>query len=154
MEFKTCSFLSDSEKLEILELWNNEYPEKLAYKSKEEFNEYLKNLAEQSHIILIDSDKKIKGWYVDFKRDHQKWFAILLNSKIQGKGIGTKILELAKQKENELYGWVIDNNSQKKKNGTFYKSPLNFYLKNGFEIIAEDRLELDKISAVKIRWKK
>ena len=153
MEFKTCSFLSDSEKLEILELWNNEYPEKLAYKSKDEFDQYLKNLAEQSHILLIDTDKKIKGWYVDFNRDNKKWFALILNSNIQGRGFGTKILGLAKQKENELYGWVIDHNRYKKKNGTFYNSPLNFYLKNGFEKITEDRFELDKITAVKIRWK-
>jgi hypothetical protein len=31
-------------------------------------------------------------------------------------------------------------------------SPLGFYQKCDFEIIKTDRLELDKISAVKIKW--
>ncbi|NIK92853.1 GNAT family N-acetyltransferase [Mangrovimonas sp. CR14] len=154
MKFFRRSILSESEKLEIFELWNNEYPEKLSYQSKEEFDKYLENLREQSHLLIIDANQKIKGWYFDFKRDNEKWFAIILDSNIQGNGLGTKILELAKQKENELNGWVIDHNRDKKKNGKVYNSPLNFYLKNGFEKLAANRLELDKISAVKIKWKK
>ena len=154
MEFIKRSSLSVSEKLEVFELWNNEYPEKLSYKEKGEFDTYLKNLMEQSHILLVDIDKKIKGWYFDFKRENEKWFAIILDSEIHGKGLGTKILELAKEKENELNGWVIDHNRDKKKNGELYNSPLNFYLKNGFEKSVIDRLELKNISAVKIKWKK
>ena len=154
MEFIKRSSLSVSEKLEVFELWNNEYPEKLSYKEKGEFDTYLKNLMEQSHILLVDIDKKIKGWYFDFKRENEKWFAIILDSEIQGKGLGTKILELAKEKENELNGWVIDHNRDKKKNGELYNSPLNFYLKNGFEKSVIDRLELKNISAVKIKWRK
>mgnify|MGYP005989102131 FL=1 len=154
MELIKCSSLSESEKIEIFDLWNNEYPEKLSYKSKKEFDKYLKSLSEQSHIILIDTNKKIKGWYFDFNRENEKWFAIILDSKIQGKGFGSKMLIHAKQKENELNGWVIDHNTDKKKNGEFYKSPLSFYLKNGFKKLTTNRLELDKISAVKIKWKK
>ena len=154
MEFIKRSLLSESEKTEIYELWNNEYPEKLSYKSKEEFDNYLKSLTEQSHILLIDINKNIKGWYFDFKRENEKWFAIILDSKIQGKGLGTKMLELAKQKENELNGWVIEHNRDKKKNGEFYNSPLSFYLKNGFKKLKSNRLELEKISALKIKWKK
>jgi len=154
MDLIKCSILSETEKLEILELWNNEYPEKLSYKSKREFDDYLNNLNEQSHILLIDSDRKIKGWYFDFIRDHRKWFAIILDSKIHGNGFGTQILNMAKEKESELNGWVIDHNRDKKRNGEFYKSPLKFYLKNGFKKLSKNRLELDKISAVKIKWTK
>lgn len=154
MEFIKRSSLSVSEKLEVFELWNNEYPEKLSYKEKGEFDTYLKALKEQSHILLVDINKKIKGWYFDFKRENEKWFAIILDSEIQGKGLGTKILELAKEKENELNGWVIDHNRDKKRNGELYNSPLNFYLKNGFEKSVIDRLELKNISAVKIKWRK
>ena len=154
MEFIKRSSLSVSEKLEVFELWNNEYPEKLSYKEKGEFDTYLKALKEQSHILLVDINKKIKGWYFDFKRENEKWFAIILDSEIHGKGLGTKILELAKEKENELNGWVIDHNRDKKKNGELYNSPLNFYLKNGFEKSVIDRLELKNISAVKIKWRK
>lgn len=152
MNLITRSSLSTAEKLEILELWNNEYPKILNYKSKEGFDEYLENLDEQSHLLLIDDKKKVIGWYFDFDRENEKWFAILLDSKIQGKGLGTKILNLAKEKESILNGWVIDHNTVKKGNGEIYKSPLMFYLKNGFEKLPEVRLELDKISAVKIKW--
>lgn len=154
MEFSKRSSLSESEKLEILELWNNEYPEKLSYRSKEELDNYLKSLTGQSHILLIDLNGKIIGWYLDFVRENEKWFVIILDSKIHGKGFGTKMLELAKQKENELNGWVIDHNGYKRKNGSIYNSPLNFYLKNGFEKLPRNRLELDTISAVKVKWRK
>ena len=154
MEFIKRSLLSESEKIEIYELWNNEYPENLSFKSKEEFDNYLKSLTEQSHLLIIDINKNIKGWYFDFTRNNEKWFAIILDSKIHGKGLGTRILELAKQKEYELNAWVIDHNRDKKKDGEFYNSPLSFYLKNGFEKLTRNRLELDKISAVKIKWKK
>jgi len=154
MEFIERSSLSESEKLEIFELWNNEYPENLFYKSKEEFDEYLKNLTDQSHILMVDNNGKVKGWYFDFKRDNAKWFAIILDSSVQGKGFGTKILERIKRRERELNGWVIDHNIYKKINGDSYISPLHFYLKNGFQELKTDRLELDKLSAVKIRWRK
>ena len=154
MEFVKRLYLSDSEKLEIFELWNNEYPKNLSYHSILEFDEYLKDLTEQSHILVMDSKGKIIGWYFDFIRDNEKWFAIILDSRIHGKGLGTKILDLAKEKEDELSAWVIDHNRDKKLNNEFYKSPLGFYLKNGFKKLSENRLELHKISAVKIKWNK
>jgi GNAT superfamily N-acetyltransferase len=146
--------LSKTDKKEILNLWNDEYPEKLNYQTLSEFENYLEDLAEQSHILIRNENQKIKGWYFDFIRENEKWFAIILNSKFQGKGLGTKILNLAKEKESELNGWVIDNTNDRKKNGELYKSPLNFYLKNGFDKIDKERLELKKLSAVKIKWKK
>ncbi|MFT4741942.1 MAG: hypothetical protein ACI9L9_002739, partial [Marivirga sp.] len=51
-------------------------------------------------------------------------------------------------------GWVIDHSNERKSNGRLYISPLNFYLKNGFKKLSRNRLELDKISAVKIKWEK
>lgn len=154
MKFINRTVLSNEEKLQILALWNKEYPEKLSYNSVTEFENYLNNLAQQSHILLVDQNHIIKGWYVDFIRDNEKWFAIILDNSLHGKGWGSKLLALAKQKENELNGWFIDHNNDQKKNGTFYQSPLNFYLKNDFKIVSEKRLELEKISAVKINWKK
>ncbi|MCF2875809.1 MULTISPECIES: GNAT family N-acetyltransferase [unclassified Tenacibaculum] len=152
MKFITRPTLSTTEKLEIFELWNNEYPEKLSYATIDEFDQYLQNLLDQSHILLVDQNEKIRGWYFDFERDNERWFAIILDSSVHGHGFGTKILDLAKQKEKELNGWVIDHNLDKKKNGDLYNSPLNFYLKNGFKKLAENRLELEKISAVQIKW--
>ncbi len=154
MEFIKLTELSKTEEKEILHLWNNEYPKKLNYQTLAEFEKYLKNLTEQSHILILNENQKIIGWYFDFIRENEKCFAIIFDSNFQGKGFGTKILNLAKEKESKLNGWVIDNNNDKKKNGKFYKSPLNFYLKNGFEKLAKNRLELENISAVKIKWTK
>lgn len=135
-------------------MWNNEFPEKLKYQDVADFDNYLKNLTKQSHIIMVNEDQKIKGWYFDFIRDNEKWFAIILDTKFQGKGLGNKILDIAKEKESELNGWVIDHRNDVKQNGEFYQSPLSFYLKNGFEQLIENRLENERISAVKIKWKK
>ena len=154
MDLIKRSSLSTSEKLEIFKLWNTEYPEKLSYQSLSEFEQYLESLTEQSHILLIDSNEKIKGWYFDFMRENEKWFVIILDSKMHGNGFGTEILELARQNENELNGWVIDQSNERKRDGKLYVSPLNFYLKNGFKKLSGNRLELDKISAVKIKWGK
>ena len=154
MQFIKTSKLSKSQKQEICDLWNNEYPEKLNYRNLADFENYLKNLSIQSHIIMVDKDQNIKGWYFDFIRENEKWFAIILDSKFQGKGLGKKMLNLVKEKESELNGWVIDHSNDKKQNGEIYESPLSFYLKNGFEILVKNRLEHEKISAVKIKWKK
>ncbi len=66
MQFIKTSKLSKSQKQEICDLWNNEYPEKLNYRNLADFENYLKNLSKQSHIIMVDKDQNIKGWYFDF----------------------------------------------------------------------------------------
>ena len=133
--------LSKTWKTEILELWNSEYPQKLNYHSLLDFEDYLENLTHQSHILMLNESKNIEGWYFDFIREGEKWFAIILRSKIHGQGFGTEILNLAKEKESELNGWVIDHSNDKKQNGEFYKSPLDFYLRNGFEKLSDKRLK-------------
>tara|TARA_R110002167_G_scaffold128570_6_gene310915 strand:+ start:839 stop:1321 length:483 start_codon:yes stop_codon:yes gene_type:complete len=154
MEFIKTSTLSKSQKQALCDLWNNEYPEQLTYQTLSGFEIFLKNLTEQSYIILVDHNQNIKGWYLDFKRENEKWFVLILDASFQGKGLGRKMLDLAKEKETALNGWVIDHGNDKKLNGESYKSPLNFYLKNGFELLSETRLELEKISAVKIKWER
>jgi len=154
MKFLSTKELSKGWKMEILNLWNNEYPEKLNYRTLLDFDNYLENLNSKSYILMLDHNQNVKGWYFDFFRNEEKWFVIIVSSKIHGQGFGTQILNLAKERESELNGWVIDHDNDKKLNGEFYKSPLEFYLKNGFEKLSDIRLELDKLSAVKIKWKK
>ena len=146
--------LNLKQKEEIFELWNNEYPEKLTYKTIVEFENYLSKLTEQNHYLLLNENEETQGWATTFKRENAKWFAIILSEKLHGKGIGTKMLNTLKNDENTLNGWVIDHNSDKKINGNFYQSPLEFYIKNGFEILSEIRLEIEIMSAVKIKWTK
>jgi len=154
MEFINCSALSQKHKKGILELWNKEYPEKLCFPSLADFEDYLSELNDQTHIVMLDGNNTICGWYFGFLRENEKWFVLIINSKFQGKGYGSTILDRAKARVNELNGWIIDHNNYKKKSGETYKSPTVFYLKNGFVKTKNTRLELKKITAVKMKWKR
>lgn len=146
--------LTETQKLQIFEIWNNEYPAKIGYTDISQFEAYLEKLADQHHILVLDEDEKVKGWFFDFIREEDRWFAIILDSSLHGKGIGTKILDLAKSSNTVLNAWVTDHNTDLKKNGEYYQSPLQFYIKNGFEVLTDTRIETDILSAVKIRWEK
>jgi len=154
MKITTTHQLNLVQKEQVLQLWNNEYPEKLAYKNMAGFESYLENLNEVKHFLLANNDEKIQGWAITFKRENETWFAIILSENLHGKGWGTKVLNELKQNKKALNGWVIDHSDDKKRNGSFYKSPLEFYLKNGFEVLSDTKLELEIMSAVKIKWKK
>ena len=136
----------------LLDLWNSEYPENLSYRDLAAFNEYLKGLNDVRHLLVMYDKNVIGGWAFSFDRDGESWFAILLSQNLQGRGVGRKILDQLKQTESELNGWVIDHDTDKKIDGSVYNSPLGFYQKCNFEIMKTQRLELDKISAVKIKW--
>jgi len=154
MKITTTHQLNLVQKEQVLQLWNNEYPEKLTYKNMAGFESYLEKLNEVKHFLLANNDEKIQGWAITFKRENETWFAIILSENLHGKGWGTKVLNELKQNKKALNGWVIDHSDDKKRNGSFYKSPLEFYLKNGFEVLSDTRLELEIMSAVKIKWKK
>ncbi len=154
MEFTETKVLNKQQKGEIVTLWNKEYPKKLALPTLVDFEKYLENLADKNHIILTDKTNTIKGWLVYFMRDGERWFAMLIDSSQQGKGLGSKFLDLTKQRKTELNGWVIDNSTESKQNGKNYISPLGFYLKNGFEVLDGVELEKNGITGIKIKWKK
>jgi GNAT superfamily N-acetyltransferase len=136
----------------LLDLWNSEYPENLSYRDLAAFNEYLKGLNDVRHLLVMNEENNIEGWAFSFDRDGERWFAIILSQNLQGRGVGRKILDQLKLTESELNGWVTDHDRDKKINGSVYNSPLGFYQKCDFEIMKTERLELDKISAVKIKW--
>lgn len=144
--------LISQQKKQVLDLWNNEYPEKLSHASINDFENYLSSLSSLTHYLMTSDDDLIFGWALTFEREKEKWFAIILDEKIKGIGLGRKMLDKLKQAEPVLNGWVIDHNNDKKKNGETYLSPLPFYKKCGFEILDQESLELENISAVKIRW--
>lgn len=121
--------MNPQQQLEIISLWNQEYPKKLELPTPVDFERYLQGLQDRRHILLVDDSNTIKGWLVHFIRDGEKWFAMLIDSKLQGRGLGSKFLDLAKRRNTELNGWVIDHDKELKENGTYYKSPIGFYLK-------------------------
>lgn len=153
MEIISQKILNDSQKKRIIELWNNEYPEKLAYSQLEDFDNYLNSLSNVEH-YLLNNENVINGWGITFNRENLIWFAIIVDSKNQGKGFGSLFLNKLKDSQDELNGWVIDHDNDSKLDGSKYKSPLAFYKKNDFEILNDFRIDNEKISAVRIQWKK
>src|SRR5688500_1408189 len=98
MHFTTTKILSEKQKLEIVKLWNNEYPKELSHSNLSEFDQYLQGLSDLNHILLSDKNENLRGWLIYFIRDNEQCFAMLLDSSLQGKGWGSKFLNLAKER--------------------------------------------------------
>lgn len=154
MKIIETQVLSLEQKDSLMQLWNKEYLAKLNLKTIEDFELYLNGLSETKHYLLFDDADEIQGWTFTFLRESENWFAIILNSEIHGKGIGSLLMNEIKKNNTSLNGWVIDQENEIKHNATFYKSPLQFYIKNDFIIYSEIRIENEKLSAVKINWKR
>lgn len=154
MQIKRTEQLTKKQKKNILALWNEEYPEALSLSDISAFDGYLEGLSDKHHLLVINGKEDVAGWLIDFIRDDERCFAMLLHASLQGKGYGTKLLHLAKQTNAELNGWVIDNNEQQKQNGQSYKSPIGFYKKNNFEIVPDIQSKKNGIKGIKVRWKK
>ena len=154
MKIIASKYLTELQKKSVYHLWNEEYPQNLCYNTMQEFEEYLMGLSEKKHYLLINPEEVVVAWAFTFKRDNEKWFAIIVNSLVQDKGYGSLLLNEIKKAETPLVGWVVDHELYSKSNGDKYRSPLVFYRKHQFNILANSRLETSKISAVKIEWKK
>lgn len=137
-----------------MDLWNAEYPASLSYNDISEFDKFLANIDQLRHYMLCHQYETIIGWLSVFIRNEETWFSVILDSAFQKQGFGKQLLNLAKQDFEILNGWVIDNDTSKKSDGSLYTMPLPFYLKNGFNVLSAVRLETEKLSAVKIRWKR
>lgn len=154
MKIKETSQLTESQKDELLKLWNSEYPEPLAHGSREDFDKYMDGVENHKHFLLLSNDGLIKGWHFQFTREGETWFGMIISSELQGQGFGSKLLNEGKKKATALSGWVIDHTDYFKSNGETYPSPMAFYLKNGFKIAPGIRPKEGKIKAAKVVWKK
>lgn len=146
--------LSLQQKMEIMRLWNQEYPQQLKYDTIEALDYYLDSLLNPMHYFAVDESGQIMGWTFVFERDRAIWFAIIVDTHAQRKGLGKALLGMLKKEQTLLNGWVTDGNNYFKIDGRPYLSPLAFYLKNDFTLCQETRLETEKLSAVKIKWVK
>ncbi len=153
MEITITKQLSAFEKNELMALWNAVYPSNLYYNKLEELEQYFNGLSGIQHYLIKDNTFKIVAWAFTFNREAAIWFAILIDSAFQKKGIGSELLNALKKDNPKLNGWVIDKEVYYLKNSENYLSPLPFYLKNNFVLCDNIRLETDKISALKIEWK-
>ncbi len=139
-------------KLDIFRLWNNEYPAQLGFADMAALDVYLNNLGNPIHYFATNDNNSIIGWAFTFEREGETWFAIIVDSTMQGKGVGSQLLHSLKANTSLLNGWVTDHYRYSKQNGQPYLSPFQFYLKNGFTVCHEIRLEIPVLSAVKITW--
>lgn len=133
---------------QINALWNLEYPVKL----KDRFPLLLEGVDEFCHYLILTQDHDVVGWAVAFTKDQQTRFSIIVHPENQKFGFGKALLNRLKEDYSEFYGWVIDHNNDLKANGEHYKSPLSFYLKNGFIVLPEHRLDTEMIKAVLVKW--
>ncbi len=84
MIIKEYNILSHNQKEQVIKLWNSEYPEKLQLKDINAFDNYLSNLEDINHSLIINEYDEILGWFVDFIRDSERWFAMIINDSTQG----------------------------------------------------------------------
>lgn len=134
---------------QINQLWNEEYPKNL----KDRFPILLEGVNNYNHYIIDDPNKNVIAWAVDFEKDKQVRFSIIVSSINKGKGFGGKLIAKLKEENEEFYGWVIDHNNDLKLNGSPYQTPMPFYLKHNFEILNDSRIDTEMIKAVLIKWK-
>lgn len=151
MKIIKSNTLTKTQKETICFLWNREYPRQLAL-TLEELDAFFLQSTSHNHFMVLDDADEIVGWAFTFDRDGDRWFSIIINTLYQRLGIGRMALNLLKEKETRLNGWVIDHPHDVKQNGEAYESPLPFYLKNGFVVERDIRMENEKISAAKIIW--
>jgi len=136
----------------IWKLWNSEYPESILLEDEAALNRYLAALKNPAHYFMKD-DNEICGWGFAFEREGETWFAIIVDGKKQGLGIGSQLLKCLQEDFKYLNGWVIDKDIYFKRDQTPYKSPIGFYLKNGFTKTKISYVS-DVLQTIKIQWKR
>lgn len=132
----------------INQLWNQEYPINL----NNRFPLLLNDCKVFSHYLFENENSEVIAWAVDFEKDNETHFSIIVDSNYKGKGLGKLLINQIKDENVNFYGWVIDHNEDLKENGEVYQSPIAFYLKQGFTIVPDCRLDTEMIKAVKIAW--
>lgn len=147
MEIQTLSELSHYQYEQINQLWNQEYPLSL----NNRFGILLDGATFFKHYLIENELNEVMAWAVIFEKENELRFSIIVNSLFQKQGLGKALIEKLLDNHGEFYGWVIDNHTSRKQNDELYQSPLAFYQKLGFEILTNERIDNDMLSAVKIK---
>lgn len=148
MQLLKTKTLTANQEAQIDRLWDEEFIQSLNGR----FKTLLDGIENYLHHLLLDETGDVAGWTVQFERDGGMWFSIIVPTAQQGKGYGKRLLVSLQSGLDEFYGWVNDRDGEVKADGTAYRSPLSFYLKHGFEVLHDQRLDTEIISAVKIKW--
>ena len=76
MKITKSTKLSGAQKDMICQLWNMEYPQKLAI-TPSTFDEFLEASASQTHFLIIENERDLVGWAYTFDREGDRWFSII-----------------------------------------------------------------------------
>jgi GNAT superfamily N-acetyltransferase len=147
MEIIKTKNLTEHQFNQINSLWNQEYPARL----KDRFAILFEGACDYDHYIIEDNSGNVLAWAANFEKDNEVRFSIIVDNKQQGRGLGTLLVNRLKEELNDIYGWVVDRDDDKKVDGQNYRSPLLFYVKNGFEILSDQRIDNELLNAVKIK---
>lgn len=148
MKLTQTKILTNKQSEQIHALWNEEYPAKL----KDRFPILLDGADWYNHYVIEDMNHDTIAWAVDFEKEKQVRFSIIVSALHKGQGLGGMLIDKLKTENKEFYGWVIDHNDDLKLNGEQYLSPMPFYLKHGFKILNDQRIDNEMIKAVLIQW--
>jgi GNAT superfamily N-acetyltransferase len=140
--------LTPEQSAQINQLWNDEFPAQL----KDRFPLLLLDVDSYDHFLIEDANQKVMAWVVVFQQAQQTRFSLIVAANQRNKGLATLLINQLKGTNPVFYGWVIDHEQDLKSNGAPYPSPLAFYEKLGFEILANVRLDTEMIKAVMIKW--
>lgn len=154
MKIITQNHLSPAQKEAALRIWNAEYPVRLHMPAMQHLDDFLDSIFDKTYYLLIADNSAIAGWAAAFITGHVRSFFIMIDGAYHGKGYGTLLLNQIKQDNSKLFAWAIDHNEDVRADGTPYPSPIEFYLKNGFTVNEDLRLENELLSAVNILWEK
>jgi len=154
MNITTQTHLTDQQKEAALNIWNTEYPVRLHMSAMVDFEAFLAQLTDPKYYLMLAGDDVVAGWAATFTAGPVRSFFIMFNRTYHSKGYGTILLNELKKEGPQLFAWAIDHNDDIKADGRPYSSPINFYLKNGFTVNNELRLENEQLSAVNILWER
>ncbi|MCE7735344.1 MAG: GNAT family N-acetyltransferase [Candidatus Heimdallarchaeota archaeon] len=117
------------------------------------FKNFLKQEREIK-VILATSGDKLLGWLmVSFAENRGLYhFNMVVHREFQRVGIGKQLLIKAKENFDELYGVVVPVNRYKRRDGTQYKTPIEFYKQNGFSLTGKKFVEYRDVQLVEIKW--
>lgn len=150
----STSVLNFKQQEELFHCWNSVYPTNVKFDDFGMMQSYFDGLQHLQFFLLIDGSIPATAFSFRFMREGELWLAILMPPSMQGKGYGSILLEELTENVDTISAWVVDHDLVVKTDGTPYRSPVQFYVKNGFELQEGVRLEIDTISAVKLIWKR
>lgn len=158
MEIRRNTSLTDIEIEELLVIQNKRLPDNL-YTEFDEFKRRLSNYRDPEYITLHDEDDTILGFVIlrSIGVDNHRYGILIVDDVAAGNTYGKQIIDAAKESNDNLYGWVYDGDHRKTKDGSKYKSPLTYYITQGFKIDKPKKVHpsVEEDGKIKrIKWEK